>query len=181
MDKKSLVERIFRLKKERNATILAHNYQIGDVQDIADFLGDSLDLSIKASQVMEDVIVFCGVHFMAETAAILAPEKTVLIPDFHAGCPMANMMEAKELIKNPKHPYSKLLLKSVPNINSKIKKPKTIKGTPPDLLSIKPFCSFALRCPFSKKICFEKKPPYFTLEENTKVACWLYKNKEKIE
>lgn len=105
MDKKSLVERISRLKKGRNATILAHNYQIGDVQDIADFLGDSLDLSIKASQVMEDVIVFCGVHFMAETAAILAPEKTVLIPDLHAGCPMANMMEANELIKwKQEHP-----------------------------------------------------------------------------
>jgi quinolinate synthase len=110
VDKKALSDRISSLKKEKNAIILAHNYQIGDVQDIADFLGDSLDLSIKASQVEEEVIVFCGVHFMAETAAILAPEKTVLIPDLHAGCPMANMMEAAELKKwKDEHPGVKVV------------------------------------------------------------------------
>ncbi|MFA9452686.1 MAG: quinolinate synthase NadA [Candidatus Aminicenantaceae bacterium] len=99
MDIQAITARIRELKQERNATILAHNYQIGEVQDEADYLGDSLGLSIKAAQVKEDVILFCGVHFMAETAAILAPDKTVLTPDPGAGCPMADMIEADELIK----------------------------------------------------------------------------------
>jgi len=95
--KEGIAERILKLKEKKNAIILAHNYQTGDVQDIADFVGDSLDLSIKASKVEEDVIVFCGVHFMAETAVILSPEKTILIPDANAGCPMADMITAEEL------------------------------------------------------------------------------------
>jgi quinolinate synthase len=99
LDKDEIAARIDLLKKERNAVILAHNYQVGEVQDIADFLGDSLDLSIKASQVEEDVILFCGVHFMAETAAILGPDKIVLTPDPDAGCPMADMIDAGELRK----------------------------------------------------------------------------------
>lgn len=97
MNKTEMITRILELKQERNAVILAHNYQIEDIQDIADFLGDSLDLSIKASQVKEGVILFCGVHFMAETASILAPDKIVLIPDVEAGCPMADMMDAEDL------------------------------------------------------------------------------------
>ncbi len=97
MKKEGTAERILRLKEKKKAIILAHNYQTGDVQDIADFVGDSLDLSIKASKVEEDVIVFCGVHFMAETAVILSPEKTILIPDADAGCPMADMITAEEL------------------------------------------------------------------------------------
>jgi quinolinate synthase len=100
MKKEEIVDRIGELKEKRKAIILAHNYQIGEVQDAADFVGDSLQLSQKAAQIREaEVIVFCGVHFMAETAAILSPNKTVLIPEIKAGCPMADMITASELLE----------------------------------------------------------------------------------
>jgi quinolinate synthase len=92
-----IIDKINKLRKEKNAIIMAHNYVFGPVQDIADFVGDSLELSKKAANVKEDVIVFCGVRFMAETAKILAPEKTVLLPVEDAGCPMADMVTAEAL------------------------------------------------------------------------------------
>ena len=93
----TIQERIADLKHRRNAVILVHNYQRGEVQDIGDFVGDSLGLSRQAAKTPADVIVFCGVHFMAETAKIISPRKTVLIPDPNAGCPMANMVTVREL------------------------------------------------------------------------------------
>lgn len=97
MDISEILNRIQELKQERGAVILAHNYQIAGIQDAADFVGDSLDLSIKASRIDSEVVVFCGVHFMAETAAILAEDKTVLIPEPGAGCPMADMITGEQL------------------------------------------------------------------------------------
>ncbi|MDD5119893.1 MAG: quinolinate synthase NadA [Candidatus Omnitrophica bacterium] len=102
---KELISKIKELKKKRNAIILVHNYQLPEVQDIADFRGDSLELSRMAAKTDAKVIVFCGVYFMAETASILSPDKLVVMPDTSAGCPMANMMNANDLKKlKAQHP-----------------------------------------------------------------------------
>src|SRR5436190_17627628 len=93
----ALHEEIRALAKRRNAVILAHNYQRPEVQDVADFVGDSLGLSREAAKTPADVIVFCGVHFMAETAAVLSPQKTVLLPDLAAGCSLAASIDAEQL------------------------------------------------------------------------------------
>ena len=102
-----IIKEIKRLRKEKNAVILAHYYQDGKIQDIADFVGDSLDLSRKAASTDADIIVFSGVHFMAETAKILSPEKKVLLPDLNAGCSLAEACPAEEfkefLKKYPDH------------------------------------------------------------------------------
>jgi quinolinate synthase len=93
------------LARERGAVILAHNYQLPEIQDVADYVGDSLGLSIKAAATSDDVIAFCGVHFMAETASILSPEKTVLLPDLDAGCSLADSITADQLRAwKAKHP-----------------------------------------------------------------------------
>lgn len=93
----SIEDEIKALKRERNAIILAHNYQVGEIQDIADFTGDSLGLARAAQQTDADVLVFCGVRFMAETASILCPDKTVLIPDPDAGCSLASMVNPEDV------------------------------------------------------------------------------------
>ena len=96
----SIQQRIQELKREKRATILAHNYQIGPIQDIADILGDSLGLAREAAKLKDaEYIVFCGVHFMAETAAILAPDKKVLLPDLDAGCFLADTITADALAR----------------------------------------------------------------------------------
>ncbi len=97
-EKAEIIAEINRLRKEKNAVILAHNYQIPDVQDIADFVGDSLGLSQEAEKTGADIIVFCGVHFMAETASIISPNKKVLIPDLGAGCSLSDTITADQLM-----------------------------------------------------------------------------------
>lgn len=105
MDNGWLYDRIRELKEERNAVIVAHYYQVGEVQDAADVVGDSFALAKHCASSDKDVIVFCGVHFMAESANILSPEKTVLLPVLEAGCPLANMVDAESLAEFKKqHP-----------------------------------------------------------------------------
>jgi len=115
-----LLEKIKQLKDAHNAVILAHNYQSAEIQDLADFCGDSLGLSIKAAETDAQVIVFCGVRFMAETAAILSPEKTVLLPDKFAGCPLADMITAEQL-SELKQKYPDALVVCYVNSSAEVK------------------------------------------------------------
>jgi len=106
-----IISGINKLRGEKNAVILAHNYQYPEIQDIADFTGDSLGLAREAQATRADVIVFCGVNFMAETASILSPEKTVLIPDLKAICPMANMLKVHDIEqKKSQYPGAEVVL-----------------------------------------------------------------------
>ncbi len=115
-----LLDKIKQLKQDRNAVILAHNYQLAEIQDVADYCGDSLGLSIQASKTDADVIVFCGVLFMAETAAILSPDKTVLMPEPTAGCPMADMITAEQL-REMKAKYPGALVVCYVNSSAQVK------------------------------------------------------------
>ncbi len=130
-----LIEEILRLKRQRNAIILAHNYQLGEVQDIADFVGDSLELSRNAAKTNADVIVFCGVHFMAETASILCPDKIVLLPDMHAGCPMADMITAEKL-REKKKEYPKATVICYINSSAEVKAESDICCTSANAVNI---------------------------------------------
>jgi quinolinate synthase len=115
-----LTDEIRALAAERNAVVLAHNYQVPEIQDLADFVGDSLGLSRQAAATDAELIVFCGVHFMAETASILAPGKTVLIPDLQAGCSLAESITANEL-RNWKQRYPEAVVVMYVNTSAEVK------------------------------------------------------------
>src|SRR5579875_2170251 len=116
----ALIAEIRRLRDERHAVILAHNYQIGPIQDLADFVGDSLGLAVEAARTDADVIVMCGVYFMAETAKILNPERTVLIPDEAAGCSLADSISLDDLLRW-KAEYPNALVVSYVNTTAAVK------------------------------------------------------------
>lgn len=120
MNEKELVQEIERLKQEKNALILAHNYQIPEIQAVADILGDSLKLSIEAAKTDKDIIVFCGVKFMAESAKLLSPDKKVLLPALDAGCPMADMQDA-EALREMKKEYPGVPVVTYVNSNTDVK------------------------------------------------------------
>ncbi len=120
MFKDDTVKKIKELKKKRNAVILVHNYQLPEVQDIADYRGDSLELSRVAAKTDAEIIVFCGVHFMAETASILCPHKKVILPDTASGCPMANMINAEQL-RQLKREHPKAVAVGYVNTSAEVK------------------------------------------------------------
>ncbi len=120
MNQKELGQKIKQLKEEQNAIILAHNYQIEEVQDIADFVGDSFDLAQKAAQAKEGVIIFCGVRFMAESAKILSPHKTVIMPSEDAGCSLADMAEV-DAIREMKKKYPQAAFVAYVNTSAVVK------------------------------------------------------------
>jgi quinolinate synthase len=130
-----LIDKLQLLRKEKNTIILAHNYQIAEVQDIADYVGDSFELSRIAARTDVDIIVFCGVRFMAESAKILSPDKIVLLPEKEAGCPMADMIEVKSL-REMKNKYPDATVVSYVNSTAEVKAESDICCTSSNALKV---------------------------------------------
>jgi quinolinate synthase len=135
LPREELAERIRRRKTELNAVILGHNYQRVEIQEVSDYLGDSLGLSQEAARTDADVIVFCGVHFMAETAKILSPEKTVLMPDLRAGCPMADFVTG-DALRRLKARYPGAVVVAYVNSTAEVKAESDISCTSANVVQV---------------------------------------------
>lgn len=133
--KENLKAKLIELKKEKNAVILAHNYQLDEIQEVADYIGDSLALSKIAMSVKEDVILFCGVKFMAETAKILSPDKKVILPVIEAGCPMADMVTAEQL-RSVKEDYPEAAVVCYVNSSAEVKAESDICCTSSNAINV---------------------------------------------